>query len=340
MNVSHLKEYIYDNDKIEDILQDIGCGHIKNHSNEYYTCSNYDGDNKSAITVYNNENLGCVNYTRNMVDTSRATDLIDLVCYNKNLNFIQALKYLTELLGLDYYHDFEEELPESVLVTQMIFDMSSEKDSEDEVNIKPINNKILTYYKDYVNDLFEKDNIDYETQKEFGIGYDESTNRITIPIYSEIGDLCGIKARLFKEKIEDDELKYIYLEPTPRYAILYGLNKTMNYIKESGFVYVVESEKAVMQLWAYGYRNSVATGGKRVSKHQITILSRLGVKVILCFDKDVSQEEIEELGNRFVDGVPIYYIKDNDNILEKKESPSDNPEKWEHLRKNNIYKLK
>lgn len=340
MNISHLKQYIYDNEKIEDILQDIGCGHIKNHSNEYYTCSNYDGDNRSAITVYNNESLTCINYTRNMVDSKRTTDLIDLICYNKHLNFVQGLKYITDFLGLDYYQDFNEELPESLLLTQMIFDMSSEKDINEEVNIKPINEKILSYYKNYVNDLFYKDNIDYDTQQEFGIGYDESTNRITIPIYSELGHLVGVKGRLFKESLDEDDLKYIYLEPTPRYAILYGLNKTIEHIKNSGVVYVFESEKAVMQMWSYGYLNSVATGGKRVSNHQIALLSRLGAKVVICFDKDVTLEDIEELGNRFVDGISLYYIKDNDNILDEKESPSDNPDKWEHLRKNNIYKLK
>jgi DNA primase len=31
---------------------------------------------------------------------------------------------------------------------------------------------------------------------------------------------------------------------------------------------------------------------------------------------------------------------DRDNILDKKESPSDNPQKWQHLVKNNIYKIK
>lgn len=340
MNINHLKKYIFENDKVEDILYDIGCKHVVNHSNEYFTCSNHDGDNRSAITVYNNEYLNCINYTRLMVKDNRNTDLIDLVCFNKGYNFVQSLKYLTEFLGLDYYYDFEEKLPESVLVTQMLFDMNSNNTSQKEVNIKPINKCILSYYKPYVNNLFKNDNIAYETQVEFNVGYDESTNRITIPIYSEIGDLVGVKGRLLKEKLDDDELKYIYLEPTPRYAVLYGLNKTINYIKESGIVYVFEAEKSVMQLWSYGYRNAVATGGKKVSSYQITMLSRLGVRVVICFDKDVLQEDIQSLGDKFVKGVPIYYIKDTDNMLNDKESPSDDPKKWELLLKNSLYKLK
>ena len=34
---------------------------------EYYSCSNCDGDNKTAINIKNNEYLGCKNYTREKV---------------------------------------------------------------------------------------------------------------------------------------------------------------------------------------------------------------------------------------------------------------------------------
>ena len=49
---------------------------------------------------------------------------------------------------------------------------------------------------------------------------------------------------------------------------------------------------------------------------------------------------MEALADRFPDTIPLYYIFDEDNILNEKESPSDNYEKWEHLVKKNIYKLR
>lgn len=70
------------------------------------------------------------------------------------------------------------------------------------------------------------------------------------------------------------------------------------------------------------------------------MIVRLGVKIVLCFDKDVERKEIEDISERFPDGIPIYYIYDEDNILDKKESPSDNPDKWERLVQNNIYKIR
>ena len=117
-------------------------------------------------------------------------------------------------------------------------------------------------------------------------------------------------------------------------------HKTIDYIKEAGRVYVVEAEKGVLQGYSYGTRNIVATGGKEFSKTQIEMLTRLGVQIVLCLDKDVSKSEIEELSNKFADGIPIYYIYDEDNILSEKEAPTDNPKKWDYLIKNNIYRIK
>lgn len=341
MDIAQLKEYIVENNLIETILADLQCGHIKYHSSgNYYTCSNPDGDNKQAIVIYNNESLHCNNYTRQLKKDSSSADLFDLVCYIKDVTFFEGLKYVCSTIGIEYYHDFNEDIPESLLITQLILDMSESREEDTDKPLKPISPNILYYYKNYVNDMFFKDNISYETQQEFQIGYDEQTNRITIPIFSEIGDLVGVKGRLFKEKLDDDDIKYLYLEPTSRSRVLYGLNKTIDYIKEAGRVYVVEAEKGVLQGYSYGTRNIVATGGKEFSKTQIEMLTRLGVKIVLCLDKDVSKLEIEELSNKFADGIPIYYIYDENNILNEKESPTDNPKKWEYLISNNIYKIK
>ena len=61
MEIAQLKEYILENNFIETILRDIGCHSIV-HKNGMYQCANKDGDNKHAITVYENENLTTLNY--------------------------------------------------------------------------------------------------------------------------------------------------------------------------------------------------------------------------------------------------------------------------------------
>lgn len=341
MDVKELKNYIYENSYTEEILRSIGCHHIKYHtSGGYWTCGNYNGDRNNAVTVYNNEYLLCINHTRQMIKGTRSTDIIDLVCYSKNLSFPKGLEYICVETGISYYHDFEEDIPESFKILKEIENMSSNTFSEKEKPLKPVSEKILSYYKRYVNDLFYNDNIDYNTQKEFEIGFDVESNRYTIPIRSEIGHLVGVKGRYFYKEVPEWENKYVYLEPCAKSKILYGLHKTMDYIKQAGRVYVLESEKAVMQLWSYGYKNSCGTGGKELSGRQIDLLVRLGSEIILCMDKDVTKSELEESADKFPDGVPILYMYDEDNILDEKESPSDNPEKWEYMVKNNIYKLR
>lgn len=341
MEVRELKNYIYENRYVEQILESIGCHHIKYHaSNEYWSCANATGDNNGAVIIYNNEYLMCTNYTRQMIKGNRSTDIIDLVCYTKELNFPDGLKYICEEIGISYYHDFDEDIPESFKYLKMISEMNTDLVEEDEKPLQPIDECILSYYKSRVNDLFYDDNIDYYTQREFEIGFDEESNRFTIPIRSEIGDLVGVKGRYFYREIPENEQKYIYLEPCSKSKILYGLYKTIPFIKSKNVVYVLEAEKAVMQLWSYGYKNCCSSGGKKISQRQIDMLVRLGVNIVLAFDKDVTKEELEMIADRFPDNVPLFYIFDENNILSGHESPSDDPHKWQQLVKNNIYRLR
>ena len=94
MQVDELKEYLLNNDLVEEVLSTLGCGHIRNRGN-YISASNPDGgDNKQAIILYLNENLNCIDYTRQISKTKRATDIFDLVAYFKQCTFPEALKQL------------------------------------------------------------------------------------------------------------------------------------------------------------------------------------------------------------------------------------------------------
>ena len=115
MDARELKEYILENNYVEQILDAIHCHHIKFHG-DYWTCGNPDGDNTGAIVIYNTENLSCTNYTRQMVETDRATDIIDLVCFCEKLSFPEGLKFICQEVGISYYHDFESDIPESLKI--------------------------------------------------------------------------------------------------------------------------------------------------------------------------------------------------------------------------------
>ena len=76
MDIISLKKYILDNNYIQLILESLNCHHIK-HKNGFYQCANPDGDNVTAICVYENEYLYTINYTRNLPAKNRNSDLID-----------------------------------------------------------------------------------------------------------------------------------------------------------------------------------------------------------------------------------------------------------------------
>ncbi len=85
---------------------------------------------------------------------------------------------------------------------------------------------------------------------------------------------------------------------------------------------------------------SVAVCGSKISKAQSNLLTRLNVPLIICFDKDKTEEEVKKEVEVFMDQVPVSYMLDKDGLLEDKQSPADDWDKWEYLFKNNIYKVK
>jgi DNA primase len=337
MQVNELKEYLLNNELCEDVLTALGCGHVRNRG-EYISAQNPDGNNKQAITLYLNENLNCIDYTRQISKTKRATDIFDLVAYFKQCTFAESMKWVCDTVGLDYYHE-PDDVPESLKILRFLREMSNDGNDEDNRSVVPIPEEILNYYLPYPNKMFENDGISLDIQQELGYGYDPQTNRITIPIRTPIGDLCGVKGRLLGEPDEYNP-KYVYIEPTVKSKILYGLYENKNYIKNSNQLLIFEAEKSVAQCASNGIRNCVAIGGKSISKTQMELIIRTGCAPIVALDKGISVDEIKSVSSVFPENIPVYYIYDKDNILLDKQSPSDDFEKFRYLFGNNIYELR
>jgi DNA primase len=349
MDIRDLKEEIINRELLPDILSEIGCHHIQDRG-EYIQCGNKDGDNPRSIVVYKNEYISCTNYTRQITKNGMAADIFDLISYFEDCSFAEAMKFVCGVAGIDYYGE-REDIPESLQMLKLLQDMNTNSE-DDSAPLKPIPEHILSYYLPYGNVMFEDDGISLDTQREFEISFDPSTNSICIPIRDELGTLIAVKARRFKytpstpmdqrrfpDELSEEESKYFYLEPGAKSQVLYGLYKNAKAIQQQGVVYVGESEKFCLQLHDMGYYG-VSTGGSKISKRQVEMLTRLGVKIVFCFDKDISEDDLQDIANNFMSGVPIYAIVDKDNILQEKESPSDNIENWIRLVENNVYQIK
>lgn len=337
MDIRDLKEEILSRELISDILSEIGCRNIVDRG-EYYTCGNKDGDNPRAIVIYKNEYISCTNYTRQITKNGRSADIFDLVAYAEDCSFAEAMKFVCNLAGIDYYGEAQE-LPESLQIIKLLKEMSTNDGEEDDTPVKPISEKILEYYLPYGNKMFEDDGISIEVQHEFELGFDCASGYITIPIRDSLGALCGVKGRYFGEP-DCYHSKYTHIEKCNKSKILYGYWQNKSYIKNSNFLIIVESEKGVQQLATQGYRNVVSTGGKTISKHQVELITRTGCTPVFAYDQDVSEEELKEIASMFMDGVPVYAILDKEDILNEKESPSDCPGKFGYLIKNHVYKIK
>lgn len=311
-----LKTYINDN-HIYQILEYLECDNIKEHG-KYFSCSNPDGDNQSAIIVYKNT-LNVENYTRPEFDNFNIKDIISLVEFVLDVNYYKAIKIICEICDFDYYN-FEN--TQSSLLTII---KSIETDNfENEDKFENLNESVLDLYESIPTKKWLDEGITNDAQKKFNVRFDLFTERIIIPIYDEIGNLIGVKGRALNDDVED---KYIYLYECPKSRILYGLYQNYQNIKAKNHVIIVEGEKSVIKLYGAGYRNVVAIGGKSPSKYQIEKILRLGVKnVTFALDKDVSNKEIKDICKRFDIGLEflnIEYLYDSYNFMNQKDSPSD-----------------
>jgi hypothetical protein len=344
MDVQELKENIVMEEKIEYILEELGMHSIKEHD-EYFSCGMSDGNRKNSTIVYK-DNLYVDAHTRNIKDKYGISDIISLVTFVRGTYFSESIKWLCDICNFNYYQ--QEHIQSGALQwINAMWKVHKEGSSDDDEAIEPIDENMLKYYGRYGNPLFYNDGISYETQWEFELGFDLKYHMITVPIRDEIGTLCGIKGRLYKEHVDENESKYFYLQPCAKSSVLFGLDKTQKFIKENNEVIVCESEKAVMQLWSMGIKNAVGISGHKLSKVQVKKLTHLNVPIVIAYDEgcELGKDGKVDKGyyrsefDKFLEQQTIYCIFDKTKkILTRKESPSDNPEKWKELYNN--YKIK
>lgn len=336
MNFKGLKKHIYEKNLADVVLKELGCKHIQFHQ-KYYTCTNPDGDNPTAIQVFNEPQMNCNNYTRN-INGGRQVDIIALCNFFRAERMAKTFAWLSNLVGYgneEVIADEDDEYSEFLIcvdTTESVVDSTYVKENV------ILSENILFEYRTVPNMLFVNDGISIATQEEFEIGFDLEYERITIPVRDSFGRLVGVKGRYFGKVVPSGTNKYLAIQEYKKSAVLYGLNKTIDFIMKERKVYVFESEKSVMQCWDYGVKNVVSIGGHNISETQIWDLENLGVEIILCFDKDVDMLEVCDVTHktlfqktrlRFTEDISVGYMLDTQNTLEGKESFSDKILHWD-----------
>lgn len=327
MDTISLKRYIYENKKIEYILEKIGCHNIAYHSmKEFYSCANYNGDNAGAINVKNNEYLNVVNWTR-AKDFDDSSDLITLVQYNKQCSFFEAIKYLHEILGLKLTDFRKTEVKKDKINPLDIFTKhkSFKRSVVNSEDINTIEENMLDSYIPILYIGWLREGICPWTAKKFGLAYSYRYSRVVVPMrYWLTGDLLGVNMRTTVDNYKELGIKKYFLTPTYQKSLnLYGLYENYESIKKAGYVVVYESEKSVLKRDSLNDSTGVALSGHTISEEQVRILIGLNVDIVISMDKDVPLEEVRNICEKFHNIRNVYYTYDKWDILDKNDSIAD-----------------
>ncbi len=334
MTVLELKKYIFDNNKIEYVLNEIGCGHIQYHTQkEYYSCSNKNGDNKGAINVYNNPYLNCRNYTREREFGDKA-DLLTLVQYNKKLDnpkfsFFDTIKYLHKLLGLKLSLKLETKMQATVDPLAVFKKVTQHRRKQNVLDFNVIDEAELQDFVPYIHIDMYREGIMPWTIKKFKLAYSYRYKRTVIPLrYWLTGELLGFNMRTSVKNYDLFDIPKYYITPNyPKQMNLFGLWENKESIQQKGYVVVYESEKSVLKRDSLLDETGVALQGHIISDEQIKILIGLDVEIIIALDKDISINEIRHMCEKFYGIRRVSYLYDKYDLIGEKDSPADSMNK-------------
>lgn len=327
MTINELKEYIYEQNKIEYILEQLGCHEIRyNAQKEYWSAAHPDGDNPMGINIRNNEYLNYRSFSRG-VDYEDGKDLISLVEITNKMQFIEAVKYLHKILDLPFEFKKKEEKPKKKYDPLFIFKkiMRNSRGIVDVDDIHVLDDKLLDDFVPMLHIDWVKQGITERTRKKFGLAYSYKHKRVVIPMrYWLTGELLGFNQRTTVENYKEFNIKKYFITPTyPKQSNLYGLYENYDSIQKAGYVVVAESEKSVLKRDSLGDSTVVALSGKSMSDEQVRILSGLNVEVVIALDKDVDINEVRHLCEKFKNMRRVSYINDFLGILGDKDAPMD-----------------
>ena len=243
--------------------------------------------------------------------------LVDYVMRRDGVEFIQAVKTLADVVGLqlpkgefnqESYQRYKDQatlledcnsyfiycLENSTGADEVRAYLSSRGYSDEDVKAMelgyiPDQDKLFKYLlsKGYSQSL-----IDEVVKLNKGIG---STHRLTIP-YRSGGSVKGFKFRTTGDA-------------TPKYLNSTGLDRMGGFFNLSGIkgdkdVVIVEGELDSLSATAKGVENVVATGGSSIAPEQVRDAIKRGAKSFtLCFDKEPGKEE--ETAKRITSAIEV-----------------------------------
>ena len=277
-------EFINNQDKLIEFIEHYNYCNIKVHSN-YISFGRDANSSPKSIVIHlkDNDNLIVHDYPRN-----ETRDIFNYIVSNRSVSFRNVISTAKSILGIEGYV-YDKSTPRAAFCG-----FYSKIRNRAKQELKIYDDSILDKYIPCGNIRFLRDSISLEAQRYFDIRYSIEDQSIVIPIYTPEGNLMGIKTRINKNPL-DGEQKYYYLVPCQMSNTLYGFSQNYEFLEGAEAVYILESEKSVMQCYTMNYHNAVALGSSSLSKKQAQLLLSLRAKkYIFMMDKGLDFEVIKK----------------------------------------------
>ena len=331
MTCNEIKKYIFDNNKVEYVLENLGCHSIEFHPTEnQYMAAFPDGDNKAGVVIKNNTKLNFYSYSRG-INVEENRDIIYLVQKIKKYTFAEAVRYLHNLFGLKYtFNKNKANEPEKKKYDPLeIFKKNCSKGRYRNVldfDYTALNESDLYEFVPMIHiDMF-REGIIAKTIKKFGLMYSYKYKRsIFLHRYWMSGEVIGWNGRSSIENCEELGVPKYFITPhMPKSINLYGLWENYKNIEEKKYITVFEAEKSVLKRDSLGDETCVALSGHSMSDEQVRIILGLDIQeIVIALDNDVPEEEVWNICEKFFRCRKVSYIYDRHDLLGEKDSPAD-----------------
>jgi len=229
-------------------------------------------------------------------------DVIKFVQEYEKMSFIDALKYLGDMVGIsvkltgdaqDRFYQVNEEaakiyhslLPQSQTALGYLKErgITEETIEEFQLGYAPNSDVILSRLgAKFGIDVLLKVGLVIRGQ---GRMYDRFRNRLMFPIYSPAGRVAGFGGRILGEGMP----KYMNSPESPVYSkrnSLYSVFHSRKEILESKSVILVEGYFDYLSMYQAGFKNVLASLGTSLTEQQTRLISRYAQKVYLFYDMD------------------------------------------------------
>lgn len=244
-----------------------------------------------------------------------AGNVISFVMKNRNMSFLDAVKYLASRANItlelqnekkdknlqkkELLYRINQEAGKFFFSNLMANNAAKEYFLNRGIKLETIRRFGLGYANDSWNSLMnhlKRKNISEQLMIEAGLlsvnpeknrKYDRFRNRVMFPVFDYRGKVIGFGGRV----LDDSKPKYLNSPETMVFqkgTNLYGLNFALKHSMQERYFIIVEGYMDLITLHQYGITNVVASLGTALTINQARLLKRYADKVVISYDADMA----------------------------------------------------